>query len=148
MCILSQMYKPAIGIYIVRDAFIHNFGPTLAWWVIILMELATLVVIDLAVQSVRRVYFPNDVDLMQRLEKDAAKASRRKFAAAEKGQVEVVELEQIDNGTVIENGQKDQNQTGYESYNGNGASHKQLQPQPTHQGSNGRTTRHVDDHAY
>lgn len=126
------MYKPAVGIYIVRDAFIHNFGRTLNWWVIILMELATLIVLDLAVQSVRRVYFPNDVDLMQRMEKDAVKAAKHKAAAAEKGQVEGVELEQIGNGTTPENGHKHQGQTVYESYNDNGESRQPTRPQVTH----------------
>lgn len=73
LCILSQMYPATMAIYIVRDGFIHNFGNTLLWWVIILLELAALIVLDLAVQSIGRVYFPNDVDLMQRIEKDAAK---------------------------------------------------------------------------
>jgi len=95
MCILSQTYNPAIGIYAVRDAFLHNFGPTLSWWVIILLELAALLVLDLAVQSVRRVYFPTDVDLMQRIEKDVAKERRRKAISGEKGQGEGLELEQM-----------------------------------------------------
>lgn len=73
MLILSQMYSAEMAIYLVRDGFVHNFGPTLSWWVMILLELAALLVLDLSVQSIRRVYFPNDVDLMQRIEKDAAK---------------------------------------------------------------------------
>lgn len=100
------MYKPAVGIYIVRDTFIHNFGPTLAWWTVILMELATLVVIDLAVQSIRRVYFPTDVDLMQRIEKDAAKATKNKSATAEKGQIDGVELEHMGNSLAADDAQE------------------------------------------
>lgn len=93
MLILSQMYDPIMAIYLVRDGFVHNFGPTLAWWVIILLELAALLVLDLAVQSVRRVYFPNDVDLMQRIEKNAAKKALKgkKDADVEMQDVEVPE---------------------------------------------------------
>lgn len=93
LCILSQMYAPDMAIYLVRDGFIHNFGPTLAWWVIILLELAALIVLDLAAQSIRRVYFPNDVDLMQRIEKDAAKKALKgeKDADVEMQDVEMSE---------------------------------------------------------
>lgn len=41
------------------------------WWTIILLELAALCVLELLVQAVRRVYWPTDEDLMQRVEKDA-----------------------------------------------------------------------------
>lgn len=93
MLILSQMYPANMAIYLVKDGFIHNFGPTLAWWVIILLELAALIVVDLAVQSIRRVYFPNDVDLMQRIEKDAAKKALKgeKDADVEMQEVEALE---------------------------------------------------------
>lgn len=70
MLALSGIKPATIGPYIVRDAFIDNFGRTLQWWTIVLLELITLVVIELVVQAVRRVYFPSDQDLMQRIEKD------------------------------------------------------------------------------
>ncbi|CEF83308.1 hypothetical protein FGSG_09020 [Fusarium graminearum PH-1] len=70
MLALSGIKPATIGPYIVRDAFIDNFGRTLQWWTIVLLELITLVFIELVVQAVRRVYFPSDQDLMQRIEKD------------------------------------------------------------------------------
>lgn len=70
MLVLSGIYPLKFGPYIVRDAFIHNFGHTLSWWTIVLLELAALVVMELVVQAVRRVYWPTDQDLMQRIEKD------------------------------------------------------------------------------
>ncbi|KAG9252170.1 uncharacterized protein F5Z01DRAFT_676059 [Emericellopsis atlantica] len=94
MIIISQTYEAVAGIYVVKDGFLHNFGPTLAWWTIILLELAALVVIDLAVQSIRRVYFPNDQDLMQRVEKDARKKKRKGIKDAEKGGADV-ELDEV-----------------------------------------------------
>ncbi|KAI5461679.1 hypothetical protein BGZ63DRAFT_424547 [Mariannaea sp. PMI_226] len=69
MLALSGVYPLKFGPYIVRDAFIHNFGHTLSWWTIVFLELATLVVMELVVQAVRRVYWPTDQDLMQRIEK-------------------------------------------------------------------------------
>lgn len=60
-----------MDIYLVRDNFLNHFGRQLSWWAICLLELGALVVLDLVVQSIRRVYFPTDQDLMQRIEKDA-----------------------------------------------------------------------------
>lgn len=68
---LSRIYEQEIGIFIVRDAIFDNFGRSLMWWTIILLELAALCVLELLVQAVRRVYWPTDEDLMQRVEKDA-----------------------------------------------------------------------------
>ncbi|XEU94749.1 hypothetical protein FSHL1_000033 [Fusarium sambucinum] len=70
MLALSGIKPISFGPYIVRDAFIDNYGRTLQWWTIVLLELITLIVIELVVQAVRRVYFPSDQDLMQRIEKD------------------------------------------------------------------------------
>jgi phospholipid-translocating ATPase len=70
MVALSGIKPTSFGPYIVRDAFLDNFGRTLQWWTIVLLELITLIVIELVVQAVRRVYFPSDQDLMQRIEKD------------------------------------------------------------------------------
>lgn len=70
MLALSGLYTRKVGVYIVRDAFINNFGHTLQWWTAVLLELTALIVVELAVQAVRRVYWPTDQDLMQRLEKD------------------------------------------------------------------------------
>lgn len=70
MLALSGIKPTSFGPYIVRDAFIDNFGDTLQWWTIVLLELIVLIVIELVVQAIRRVYFPSDQDLMQRIEKD------------------------------------------------------------------------------
>ncbi|KAM5378242.1 hypothetical protein ACJA88_005976 [Fusarium oxysporum] len=70
MLAISGIKPKSFGPYIVRDAFIDNFGRTLQWWTLVLLELIVLIVIDLVVQAIRRVYFPGDQDLMQRIEKD------------------------------------------------------------------------------
>lgn len=69
--ILSRMYPAEMDIYLVYDNFLLHFGRSLGWWAICLLELGTLVILDLVVQSIRRVYFPTDQDLMQRIERDA-----------------------------------------------------------------------------
>lgn len=80
--LLSGVFPQKVGKEMVRRSFIHHFGRELNWWTTLLIALATLVIIDLVVQSVRRVYWPTDQDLMQRIEKDAgAREALREHAA-------------------------------------------------------------------
>lgn len=71
MCALSGVKGRTPGPYIVRDAFLQNFGGKLSWWAMIFIQLGALMAAELVVQSIRRVYFPTDEDLMQRIEKDS-----------------------------------------------------------------------------
>ncbi|KAF4979421.1 hypothetical protein FZEAL_4364 [Fusarium zealandicum] len=93
MLAISGVYPEEFGPYIVRDTFIHNFGRTLQWWTAVLLELIVLIVIDLVVQSIRRVYFPEDQDLMQRIEKD--NNVDRVFPSLEDGEVAAEETREI-----------------------------------------------------
>lgn len=81
-----------------RDAILENFGRQLVWWTTILLELAALIVIELVIQAIRRVYWPTDEDLMQRVEKDQMAYSAlkdRAAKAAESGEAEGFELQDI-----------------------------------------------------
>lgn len=95
--VLSAIYEREIGIFIVRDAFLENFGRTLAWWTIVLLELAALIVLELVIQAVRRVYWPTDEDLMQRVEKDAEayKALKERAKQADAGEGEGFEMQDL-----------------------------------------------------
>ncbi|OPB37212.1 P-type ATPase [Trichoderma guizhouense] len=99
--ILSAIYQRTIGPIIVRDEFIHNFGPRLSWWTSLVLGLVTPIIMELAVQAVRRVYFPTDQDLMQRIEKDAnSKEILKKYAMdggadVEAGNTQGIELEEM-----------------------------------------------------
>ncbi|OAA41818.1 ATPase, P-type, phospholipid-translocating, flippase [Metarhizium rileyi] len=80
--LLSGMYPQRVGKDMVRRGFLDNFGHQLSWWTTLLVALATLVVMDLVVQGIRRVYWPTDQDLMQRIERDAgARQALREHAA-------------------------------------------------------------------
>lgn len=70
MCALSGVKATSFGPFIVRNAFLRNFGGKLSWWTAIFIQLGALMTAELVVQSIRRVYFPTDEDLMQRIEKD------------------------------------------------------------------------------
>ncbi|KAK5993921.1 putative phospholipid-transporting ATPase DNF3 [Cladobotryum mycophilum] len=68
---ISSAWTLALSSVSVRDGFIHRFGHTLLWWTTLLLTFSTPIIMELVVQSVRRVFWPTDVDLMQRIEKDA-----------------------------------------------------------------------------
>ncbi|KAK1253305.1 hypothetical protein MKX07_001382 [Trichoderma sp. CBMAI-0711] len=80
--VISAVYQPTVGPIVVRDDFIQNFGPRLSWWTTLLLGIVTPITMELAVQAIRRVYWPTERDLMQRVEKDAnAKEILKKYAA-------------------------------------------------------------------
>ncbi|TQV94843.1 phospholipid-translocating P-type ATPase, flippase [Cordyceps javanica] len=70
LLILNKLISPAVDIYLVHDTFTRNFGARLEWWTTLLLALTGPILLELVVQSVRRVYWPTDTDLMQRMEKD------------------------------------------------------------------------------
>ncbi|KAH0594627.1 hypothetical protein MHUMG1_07461 [Metarhizium humberi] len=91
---LSGMYPQRVGKDMVRRGFLDNFGRQVSWWTTLLVALATLVIMDLVVQGVRRVYWPTDQDLMQRIEKDAgARQALREHAALQEAGVEDDDVE-------------------------------------------------------
>ncbi|PTB69437.1 phospholipid-translocating P-type ATPase [Trichoderma citrinoviride] len=79
---LSAVYQPTVSPMTVRDDFIQDFGRRLSWWTTLLLGLVTPLIMELAVQAIRRVYWPTDQDLMQRVEKDAnSKEILKRYAA-------------------------------------------------------------------
>ncbi|KAM0280053.1 hypothetical protein ACHAQH_004248 [Verticillium albo-atrum] len=75
--ILSGIFEEKLRIYQIRRAFIDNFGHTLNFWAVVLVALGAVLVMELLVNASRRVYFPHDVDLMQRVEREETKALKR-----------------------------------------------------------------------
>ncbi|KHN94912.1 ATPase, P-type, phospholipid-translocating, flippase [Metarhizium album ARSEF 1941] len=94
---LSGMYPPKVGKDMVRRGLLRNFGRQASWWTTLLVALAALVVMDLVAQGVRRVYWPTDQDLMQRMEKDAgARRALREHAALREAGFEDDDVEMHD----------------------------------------------------
>lgn len=69
-----------------RDAFIYNFGRRPTWWLTAIMALAMVIVFELAISAVRRIFWPQDQDLMQEVEKYAGVLDVMKEHAAEAGE--------------------------------------------------------------
>jgi phospholipid-translocating ATPase len=83
---LSAIYAQLPGPYIVRGSFLKNFGRNPTWWVTGIVTLTAVIVFELVVASVRRVFWPRDQDLMQELEKDAGIMEVMREHAAERGE--------------------------------------------------------------
>ncbi|KAG7122740.1 phospholipid-transporting ATPase DNF3 like protein [Verticillium longisporum] len=81
--ILSGIFEESLRIYQIRRAFIDNFGRTVNFWAVVLVALGAVLVLELLVHAMRRVYFPHNVDLMQRVEREEKKALKRGVAVAD-----------------------------------------------------------------
>lgn len=79
LLILSKLLSKEMNVYLVYDTFIHNFGAHLSWWTTLLLAFTAPILLELIVQSVRRVYWPTDTDLMQRMEKEHDAAAMREL---------------------------------------------------------------------
>ncbi|EON97691.1 putative p-type atpase protein [Phaeoacremonium minimum UCRPA7] len=88
---LSAIYARAPGPYIVRDAFLHNFGKKPTWWLTVLLTLLAVLVLELVVTGIRRVFWPRDQDLMQEIEHCAGVMDVLKEHAAERGEASAAE---------------------------------------------------------
>lgn len=83
---LSAIYARTPGPYIVRDAFLHNFGKKPTWWLTVLLTLLAVLVLELVVTGIRRVFWPRDQDLMQEMEHFAGVMDVMRQHAAERGE--------------------------------------------------------------
>lgn len=75
--LLSGTFTADYRIYQIRRAFLDNFGHTLNFWAVCLVALGSCIVLELLCNALRRVYFPNDVDRLQRMEREEKKAAKR-----------------------------------------------------------------------
>jgi phospholipid-translocating ATPase len=83
---LAAVYPNKQSIYLVHRAFLHNFGRNLEWWTSVVLALAAVIILELVVGAVRRVYWPRDQDLMQRIERDQRVRDVLKEHSAENGE--------------------------------------------------------------
>ncbi|KAL2163003.1 hypothetical protein VTH06DRAFT_6839 [Thermothelomyces fergusii] len=66
--LLCALFPGKIGPYVIRDAFLDNFGRQGLWWIVHFILLSALVVLELGVTAVRKSLWPTDRDLMQEME--------------------------------------------------------------------------------
>jgi len=82
--LLSYIYgkNPAYEVY---HGFTEHFGKNLNWWAVQGVILVILVVIDLVIKAVRRVYWSREIERWQLREKDEAFMGRVKESGEEGG---------------------------------------------------------------
>ncbi|KUI52838.1 putative phospholipid-transporting ATPase DNF3 [Cytospora mali] len=83
---LSAIYKAQVGPYTVRDGMTNNFGRTPTWWLTVVMALAVVILFELSLSAVRRIFWPQDQDLMQEVERYAGVLDVMREHAAEMGE--------------------------------------------------------------
>ncbi|RKF61006.1 putative phospholipid-transporting ATPase DNF3 [Erysiphe neolycopersici] len=71
--LLSGVFKPGkiYPLYPIKDGFVHDFGANILWWTVVVLGIACLVILELGVSSIRKTFFPTDVDIFQELQRDA-----------------------------------------------------------------------------
>jgi phospholipid-translocating ATPase len=84
--ILAFQYKPETKIYYVRHSFVSTFGDSLTWWLCTILIISTVLVFEIAVQSVKKSFWPSDEDVFQALEKDPS--VKRRFEEAASGELQ------------------------------------------------------------
>lgn len=83
--ILSTRYndaKSGKSIYDVRGNFLTRIGRSLNFWAVLFLIVASVLLFETTVTLFRQYFFPTDVDIFQRLEKDPAIKRRFEEAAA------------------------------------------------------------------
>lgn len=82
--ILSQRYnfKSGKGVYDVGGNFLHHVGHNLLFWTVLLVAATSVIILEIAVSTLRALFFPTDVDVFQEYEKDLDIRKRFEEAAA------------------------------------------------------------------
>ncbi|TAQ86859.1 hypothetical protein B7494_g4819 [Chlorociboria aeruginascens] len=69
--LLSVAYKPKSSVtYAVYDGFIDGFGRNLLWWLVLIVILVSVILLELGVSSIRKAFWPSDIEIFQELQKD------------------------------------------------------------------------------
>jgi phospholipid-translocating ATPase len=79
--VLSAVYSNQNStVYAVRSGFLKHFGGSGKWWLVILAIIDAVLIFEIALQAIKKIWLPSDVDVWQVLEKD--KVIKRRLAVA------------------------------------------------------------------
>ena len=88
--LIAALYPTRYMKYAVHDSFFKTFGQQLGWWTASGGIIAAVIVLELGVTALRRVYLPSDTDLWQEIERQGHRHVRHvvdDHTAAEQGRV-------------------------------------------------------------
>ncbi|KAG4029119.1 hypothetical protein MFRU_017g00560 [Monilinia fructicola] len=83
--LLSSLYSVKSLTYNVRDGFIYQFGRNPLWWCTLIIILATVFLFEVGMSSVRKAFWPEDIEIWQELEKDTGVRRRLEMAGRGEG---------------------------------------------------------------
>lgn len=93
--LLSFAFKPRSSqtypLYPVANGFLVHWGRNLLWWLVLLLTLASLVLLELGISSIRKAFWPTDTEIFQELQKD--KIIKRRFEETVRAEEEGGEVE-------------------------------------------------------
>lgn len=91
--VLTAIYKPRNDKnyiqYPVYESFFVEYGRDLTWWLNTLLIITVLILLDLAVTSIRKAFRPTDTDVFQELERDPI--IRQRFEETVRAEAEAIE---------------------------------------------------------
>jgi phospholipid-translocating ATPase len=70
--LLSGIFKPTKTylLYPIYHNFTDHYGRSLLWWLVLFLTLAALCLFEVGVSSLRKAFWPTDIDVFQELQKD------------------------------------------------------------------------------
>lgn len=74
--LLAVVYKPSNPEYYVHDGLTARFGRNLEWWIVLFVTFTAALLWEILVKSVKKAFWPSDIDIFQVLEKDEVLAKR------------------------------------------------------------------------
>ncbi|KAL2269001.1 hypothetical protein VTJ83DRAFT_3847 [Remersonia thermophila] len=66
--LISLLYPARLGLYVIHETFLKEFGRAPMWWLVHIVVLSALIVFELGVTAARKSLWPTDRDLMQEME--------------------------------------------------------------------------------
>lgn len=88
--ILSAIYSSQSStVYAVRAGFLKHFGGSGKWWLVIIGIIDSVLIFEIAVLAIKKIWWPSDVDIWQVLEKD--EVIKRRLAEAAAGEAAGIE---------------------------------------------------------
>ncbi|CAL3969263.1 unnamed protein product [Diplocarpon coronariae] len=83
--LLAVVFEPnkSYLLYPIKDGFLRSYGRDMLWWLVLILTQVALTLLELGVSSVRKSFWPTDVELFQELQNDPV--IRKRFEEAVRG---------------------------------------------------------------